>query len=166
MSNRLAFALRATSGSLRPQMSLATNCVSCEGLACRPKPPKEDKAECHIEPARLRPAGYVGQPTPPVVPCSNCMWLRRLACQPKPRRGVGWWSRGGSNSRPPHCERGALPTELRPRTDRHAAQRKPKIRCRRLRCSPKHLQGQSVSIPLYRRSQQATIVIADRPNVP
>ena len=27
----------------------------------------------------------------------------------------GWWSRGGSNSRPPHCERGALPAELRPR---------------------------------------------------
>ncbi len=25
-----------------------------------------------------------------------------------------WWSRGGSNSRPSHCERDALPTELRP----------------------------------------------------
>src|SRR5512140_2207085 len=25
-----------------------------------------------------------------------------------------WWSRGGSNPRPPHCERGALPAELRP----------------------------------------------------
>jgi hypothetical protein len=25
-----------------------------------------------------------------------------------------WWSRGGSNSWPPHCERGALPTELLP----------------------------------------------------
>jgi hypothetical protein len=26
----------------------------------------------------------------------------------------GWWRRGGSNSRPPHCERGALPAELLP----------------------------------------------------
>ena len=25
-----------------------------------------------------------------------------------------WWSRGESNPRPPHCERGALPSELRP----------------------------------------------------
>src|SRR5882724_8039905 len=25
-----------------------------------------------------------------------------------------WWSRGGSNPWPPHCERGALPTELLP----------------------------------------------------
>src|SRR6188472_4103943 len=25
-----------------------------------------------------------------------------------------WWRRGGSNSRPPHCERGALPAELLP----------------------------------------------------
>ena len=25
-----------------------------------------------------------------------------------------WWSRGGSNPRPSHCERDALPSELRP----------------------------------------------------
>ena len=29
---------------------------------------------------------------------------------------VIWWRRGGSNSRPSHCERDALPAELRPRT--------------------------------------------------
>ena len=29
------------------------------------------------------------------------------------------WSRGGSNSRPQHCERCALPTELRPRKYQH-----------------------------------------------
>ena len=28
--------------------------------------------------------------------------------------GKTWWSRAGSNRRPPRCERGALPTELRP----------------------------------------------------
>ena len=28
--------------------------------------------------------------------------------------GIKWWSRGGSNSRPSHCERDALPAELRP----------------------------------------------------
>src|SRR5208283_2714650 len=27
---------------------------------------------------------------------------------------TGWWRRGGSNSRPSHCERDALPAELRP----------------------------------------------------
>lgn len=25
---------------------------------------------------------------------------------------IVWWTEGGSNSRPPHCERGALPAEL------------------------------------------------------
>ena len=30
-------------------------------------------------------------------------------------RQPDWWSRGGSNSRPSHCERDALPSELRPR---------------------------------------------------
>ena len=28
--------------------------------------------------------------------------------------GIGWWSRQESNLRPSHCERDALPTELRP----------------------------------------------------
>ncbi len=27
---------------------------------------------------------------------------------------MNWWSRGGSNSRPPACKAGALPAELRP----------------------------------------------------
>ena len=35
---------------------------------------------------------------------------------------VNWWRRGGSNSRPPHCERGALPAELRPHGERIIAQ--------------------------------------------
>ena len=32
-----------------------------------------------------------------------------------PRQHDLWWRRGGSNSRPSHCERDALPAELRPR---------------------------------------------------
>src|SRR5438067_1861252 len=28
------------------------------------------------------------------------------------KRKENWWTAGGSNSRPPRCERGALPTEL------------------------------------------------------
>jgi hypothetical protein len=32
------------------------------------------------------------------------------------RRGLCWWRRRGSNPRPSHCERDALPTELRPRS--------------------------------------------------
>ncbi len=41
--------------------------------------------------------------------------LRRRMLYPAELRGQGfWWSRGGSNSRPSHCERDALPAELRP----------------------------------------------------
>ncbi len=32
----------------------------------------------------------------------------------RPRARVEWWSRQESNLRPSHCERDALPTELRP----------------------------------------------------
>ena len=34
-------------------------------------------------------------------------------------RVCGWWSQAGSNRRPPHCERGALPAELRPQPRAH-----------------------------------------------
>src|SRR2546423_873335 len=38
---------------------------------------------------------------------------RRMACQDEAREASEvWWTAGGSNSRPPRCERGALPTEL------------------------------------------------------
>src|SRR5262245_53371149 len=42
--------------------------------------------------ARLR-QGYGGQPPPEI-------------------ESGGWWTARGSNPRPPHCERGALPAEL------------------------------------------------------
>lgn len=32
-----------------------------------------------------------------------------------PGRRIAWWNQAGSNRRPPPCERGAFPTELRPR---------------------------------------------------
>src|SRR5881397_1650635 len=37
---------------------------------------------------------------------------------------TGWWSRQESNLRPSHCERDALPTELRPHPPIHKALRK------------------------------------------
>src|SRR5688572_23749040 len=51
---------------------------------------------------------------------TNCWWEREdtlsalagtsgICCEAKP----DWWTRTESNCRPPHCERGALPTELR-----------------------------------------------------
>jgi hypothetical protein len=47
--------------------------------------------------------------------------LRRRVLYPLSYQGIEvreplkqWWSRRESNPRPPHCERGALPTELRP----------------------------------------------------
>ena len=37
---------------------------------------------------------------------------------PRPAWPIGWWRGGGSNSRPSHCERDALPAELPPHGDR------------------------------------------------
>src|SRR5437763_11200312 len=65
-------------------------------------------------PARLRRAGYGGQPSPPCLELP-APTLRRLACHPKPRRGEGWWSQAESNRRPLECHSSALPTELWPR---------------------------------------------------
>ncbi len=40
--------------------------------------------------------------------------VTRKAKTPRFPLRFSWWSRRESNSRPPRCERGALPTELRP----------------------------------------------------
>ncbi len=40
---------------------------------------------------------------------------RKKKGQPRTVALEYWWRRGGSNSRPSHCERDALPAELRPR---------------------------------------------------
>ncbi len=49
--------------------------------------------------------------------------LRRAGNRPENGcEWVKWWRRGGSNSRPRHCERRALPTELHPHSDDILAQ--------------------------------------------
>src|SRR5205807_5974725 len=48
--------------------------------------------------------GPCAEPAPP---------LKEKACL-NSRLERSWWRRRGSNPRPPHCERGALPAELRP----------------------------------------------------
>ena len=53
----------------------------------------------------------------------------------------GWWRRGGSNSRPSHCERDALPAELRP----HSVQ----CDCKRRSIGPGESRG---NLPNGRRS--------------
>ena len=54
-------------------------------------------------------------------PCASIRWKDGL--RPYRNNEIGrlravfsvcWWRRGGSNSRPSHCERDALPAELRP----------------------------------------------------
>ena len=53
---------------------------------------------------------------------SSCTAYVRAPANPETKKGrheagpleSGWWRRGGSNSRPRHCERRALPAELRP----------------------------------------------------
>jgi hypothetical protein len=80
-----------------------------------------------------------------MIRCNYLLLCRRgLGTISAPRRGLpapfaslpgaratsrpnGWWSRGGSNSRPPHCERGALPAELRPRNRWWSASRSPAV---------------------------------------
>jgi|WetSurMetagenome_2_1015567.scaffolds.fasta_scaffold06895_2 hypothetical protein len=37
---------------------------------------------------------------------------RKHSCKWSGNNGLVWWMVGGSNPRPPHCERGALPAEL------------------------------------------------------
>jgi hypothetical protein len=57
--------------------------------------------------------GSSGSPGPPPVSRSEAAGLRgAVACQPRSLRRLVEPRRG---RRPPHCERGALPTELRPR---------------------------------------------------
>src|SRR5438552_4773519 len=47
-----------------------------------------------------------------------------------------WWSQAGSNRRPPHCERGALPAELWPLKD---TQKRDKCAVARLSSVGRHL---------------------------
>jgi YggT family protein len=50
------------------------------------------------------------------------------ACQAEAREASeGWWSQAGSNRRPRHCERRALPAELWPHRDRVEVRRRPAI---------------------------------------
>ena len=61
--------------------------------------------------------------------CTPCPKNKPLSAAQVPlRQGLTftaryrWWRRGGSNSRPSHCERDALPAELRPQESRIIAQ--------------------------------------------
>ena len=62
--------------------------------------------------------GWLAEPQParsnaqdgPPSPCGSGAAAFALRCA----AGEGWWSRQESNLRPSHCERDALPTELRP----------------------------------------------------
>ena len=53
------------------------------------------------------------------------------------RRNLNWWSRGGSNSRPLHCERSALPAELRPLTGQYTSRTR-LLFIRNNPCIPEH----------------------------
>jgi hypothetical protein len=67
-------------------------------------------------PARRRPSGYAGHHASPFRPSRGC-----ATRSPK---GEAWWSQAGSNRRPRHCERRALPAELWPLV--RAPRRKPR----------------------------------------
>ena len=57
-------------------------------------------------------AGFPGGRAPSGCPAGSS-WPGRVRCASE------WWRRGGSNSRPSHCERDALPAELRPHEGRN-----------------------------------------------
>src|SRR5439155_19309114 len=62
---------------------------------------------------RLRTSCYGGQPSPglPAVAHSLARWAKAglpTEAQVRSHLSEGWWTAGGSNSRPPRCERGAL----------------------------------------------------------
>ena len=85
-------------------------------------------AKCRhsVSPSRRRIAGWAGYQS--ILTLSH---LGRKTGTTFPQNASianrGWWSRGGSNSRPPHCERGALPAELRPRNRWWSASRSPAV---------------------------------------
>src|SRR5262245_43682760 len=64
----------------------------CRCLSGSPAPRGWERPGCAIVPEQQRAAGN----------------------KKPPDGGFFWWRRGGSNSRPSHCERDALPAELRP----------------------------------------------------
>src|SRR6267142_1187316 len=96
--------------------------------------------------ARRRPSGYAGHASPfgslrgcatrspkktdaaiaddisPSSPFGLCRARFALGslrgCATRSPKGEAWWSQAGSNRRPRHCERRALPAELWPRRDR------------------------------------------------
>src|SRR5438128_2603316 len=80
------------------------SCAQQRPSACGPHlslsgvPPRNDVRSAPDEDDADRAERRQRQDTPP----------RRLIC----RVERNWWTAGGSNSRPPRCERGALPTEL------------------------------------------------------
>ena len=63
-----------------------------------------------VDPARRRPSGFAGHHASP-------FGLSR-GCATRSPKGEAWWSQAGSNRRPRHCERRALPAELWPRRGR------------------------------------------------
>ena len=60
----------------------------------------------------------------------------RVLASPKPPR---WWSRSGSNRRPPACKAGALPAELRPLTPARANARVKAVQWTAFRRKPERL---------------------------
>ena len=79
---------------------------------------EETHRDVCIKVARLRRAS-ARQPSLSafMVTCFQDLAHRKLACRAVARSAAeseGWWSRQDSNLRPSHCERDALPTELRP----------------------------------------------------
>src|SRR4051812_34976566 len=64
--------------------------------------------------ARLRPLGYGAAAFACFATRGHGVACRAVACE----ASEGWWSQAGSNRRPRHCERRALPAELWPRRDR------------------------------------------------
>ncbi len=76
--------------------------AACLAVAC--------EAVRAIDKARLRPAGFGEAASACFAPIGWNAACLAVACE----ASEGWWSQAGSNRRPRHCERRALPTELWP----------------------------------------------------
>src|SRR5258707_11706259 len=64
--------------------------------------------------ARRRLSGYAAAASAASATIGHGVACRAVACE----ASEGWWSQAGSNRRPRHCERRALPAELWPRCGR------------------------------------------------
>src|SRR5262249_58522474 len=98
---------RCTSGFCHGNSSFwRGDCSVKECIAGTAKRKRRNPGSTPIRPSNFRFAVHCAKDLPGLLDQASALkWDR-------PNQDGVWWTVGGSNPRPPHCERGALPAEL------------------------------------------------------